>query len=332
MVSILESLIRIPSPSYQEEQIGRFLVEVLTKRGYIVTTQSVSPNRFNVLAMTTEDPIVLLNSHMDTVSPYCEYRKREDTIWGRGACDAKGQIAAMISAGDRLREQGILNFALLFVVGEEVESDGAKLAANMNLPSKYVVIGEPTDNKLARAQKGTLVFRVRAHGIEGHSCFPSHGDSAIHRLVSYLDSWLKINWGSDPVFGETTVNFGKISGGSAMNVIAGGATAEGIFRVATSLAQIKKVLREFPSENIDLEFTSESEPLALKTLKGFETQVVSFGSDASYLRPLGDVLIFGPGSIGVAHSEHEHIKIADLEQGTHLLENIVKQLLKESLT
>ncbi len=306
------------------------MLDLLKQKGYHVTAQPVTKDRFNVLALTDDTPIVLLNSHMDTVLPFCEYSKTEEKIFGRGACDAKGQIVAMVEAGDRLRSKGIQNFGLLFVVGEELDSDGAKMAARLDLESRYVIIGEPTENKLVAGQKGTIVFRIQASGKGGHSCNPDNGDSAIHRLVQYMTQWLETDWGVDPVFGASTLNFGKISGGSGMNVIAPAASVEGIFRVSTSVNDIKNIINTIKTEKIRIEYLSESEPLHLYTVEGFEKSIVSFGTDASYLRPLGKILLYGPGSIDVAHCDDEYIRKSDLECGVQDLENIVGKLIKET--
>ncbi len=193
-----------------------------------------------------------------------------------------------------------------------------------------MIIGEPTENKLVAGQKGTLVFRITASGKSGHSCNPEKGDSAIHRLIKYIGQWLETDWASDSVFGQTTLNFGKISGGSGMNVIASTASVEGIFRVATSVNEIKNIIQTLDVEKIDVDYLSESEPIHLYTVDGFENSIVSFGSDASYLRPLGKILLYGPGSIDVAHCDDEYIRISDLERGVQDLENIVGKLIKET--
>jgi acetylornithine deacetylase len=248
-------------------------------------------------------------------------------VHGRGACDAKGAIAAMLAAADRLRERGCQQFGLLFVVGEETNSDGAKVAARKHLDSEYVIIGEPTENRLAAGQKGAIVFKVKSTGLIGHSAYPEKGDSALHRLVKCLDIWLQTDWGRDDLLGASTLNIGRISGGSGANVIAGESHAEGIFRVSTSVDAIKKQFYAQLDDHIEVEIMSESEPQKLMTLDSFETTTVSFGSDAAYLRPLGEILLIGPGSAEHAHSDHEQVTVAELTSAVDHYVTLVEKLL-----
>jgi len=328
MIELLEKLIQIPSITGDEYQIGQFLIELLKNKGYKVNIQLVDQNRFNIIALTDNDPFIIFNSHIDTVPPYIPYRKEGDIIYGRGACDAKGQIVAIIDAADRLLKENITSFGLLFVVGEEVDSDGAKNAVQLDLNSHYIIICEPTENKLVAGQKGTIVFRIKTKGTGGHSCLPEKGNSAIHQLISFLHGWQEINWGTDAVLGKSTVNIGKISGGSGINILAEQAEAEGIFRVSTSVKQIKQKIYFLNNKRIGIEILSESEPQRLLELDGFEKTIVGFGTDASYLKPLGEILVLGPGSIKVAHCNNENINIEDLYNGSSLLVKMVKQLIK----
>lgn len=328
MIELLEKLIGIPSVTGDEYHIGQFLVGLLNDKGYKVTTQPVGQNRFNIIALTDSDPFILFNTHIDTVPPFIPASREGDRIYGRGACDAKGQIVTILDAADRLLKENINSFGLLFVVGEEVESDGAKIAAGLNLNSRYLIICEPTENKLVVGQKGTIVFRIKAKGSGGHSCHPEKGESAVHQILSCLSLWPDFDWGTDPFFGRSTVNIGKISGGTGINILAEHAEAEGIFRVATSVKQLKQKMRQLNNTQVDIEILSESDPQKLLQLDGFETDVVGFGTDASYLKSLGDILLLGPGSIEFAHCQNEHIHITDLNEGSDLLVKMVKQLLK----
>jgi len=328
MIDCLNKLIQIPSVTGDEYQIGQFLVGLLKDKGYNVKTQAVDQNRFNIIALTDSDPFILFNTHIDTVPPFIPFSREGDRIYGRGACDAKGQIVTIIDAADRLLKENITSFGLLFVVGEEVESDGAKLAAGLTLDSRYLIICEPTENKLVVGQKGTIVFRLKAKGSGGHSCHPEKGESAIHQIISYFSQWQDYDWGTDVFFGRSTVNIGKISGGSGINILAEHAEAEGIFRVATSVRQLKRKIENMKNERIEIEMLSESDPQRLLELDGFEKTIVGFGTDASYLKPLGEILLLGPGSIEFAHCKNEHIKIEDLNRGSDLLVKMVKQLIK----
>lgn len=327
MIELLEKLVQIPSPTGQEYAIGQFLFTYLVDKGYHVLRQPVSNDRFNLLVTTDSNPDVLFCTHIDVVPPHIPFLRDGEKLHGRGACDAKGQIAAIITAGDRLLKEDISRFGFLFVVGEEQDSDGAKMAAKLKLDSRFVVICEPTENKLVTGQKGTIVFRVSATGSGGHSCLPENKTSAIHRLLAFLHNWGDLDWGTDPVLGRSTVNIGTISGGAGINIIAEAAQAEGIFRVATSVQQIKDKIQQLLPADVQLEIRSESEPQRLLDIEGFEKTVVAFGTDASYLRSLGKIVLLGPGSITVAHSAAEFITHKELLKGVELLIKIARLLI-----
>ncbi len=325
MIELLEQLVNIPSVSGHEKDVGRFLIDYLQNLSFSVSRQAVDSDRFNVLATTGTAPHVLLCTHIDTVAPFFPFRRQGEICYGRGVCDAKGQIVAMLSAGQQLRSNGIDNFAFLFVVDEENVSAGAKKAAALDLDSSYVIIGEPTQNKMVSGQKGVLVYRVKATGTGGHSSQPERGISAIHQLIQFLQTWINKDWGESAEFGHSRVNVGRISGGSGNNVLAHDAAAEGIFRVATSLIDIHKKMQPIP-QNIQIEILSEYEPQCFHTLPGFETTTVGFGTDAAYLRNLGDMLLLGPGSIHYAHCLDEQITKQELEKAATLYVDMVKQL------
>ena len=327
MIKLLQQLIDIPSISGEERDVGDFLFSFLTENGYETTKQPVSNNSVNILALTDERPRVILCSHMDTVAPFLPFRREGDVIFGRGACDAKGQIVAMIAAADKLRAEGINEFGLLLVVGEESTSGGAKKAVKLDIDSEFVVVGEPTDNKLAVGQKGVLVFKLTAKGTGGHSSLPELGESAVHKLISVLDVWLKLDWCKDELLGQSLINIGEFNGGVGMNVLAPEAEANGIFRVATSLSDIHKQIAATLPSDVKLTIPSESEPQRMIKLPGFKTQIVGFGTDAAHLRPLGDIVLYGPGSITVAHRDNEQITVSELEQAVEDYVLIVTYLL-----
>jgi len=324
---LLRELLAISSPTGFEVDLAVYLETRFAGCGFRTVRIPVDAARFNLLVTTDQAPTVLLSTHMDTVSPDLPVSISETLIKGRGACDAKGCIAAMAEAALRLYTEGERRFGLLFVVGEETHSDGAKAAARHDLGSRFVVIGEPTENRLAVGQKGILLFRLFVEGVAGHSAYPEQGRSAVHGLIEVLSDWLKVDWGTDPLFGLTTLNVGTAQGGAGANVIAGSAEASGIFRISTSAqAVLDEVERRLPAY-ARLEVTSLCDPLRLKTVPGFEEIVVSFGSDAPHLRPLGEVLMIGPGSIRYAHSDHEQISCSELEEGVTQYQNSVKALL-----
>jgi len=234
----------------------------------------------------------------------------------------------MVAAAEELLNRGHEEMGLLFVVGEELDSDGAKKAAELDLDPDYIILGEPTENIVAKAQKGTLVFRVRAIGQAGHSAYP-RGPSAIHVLLGALNSLTLEDWGQDATLGETTLNIGRIEGGEGANVVAASAFAEGIFRVAGSVDEIKARLTTILGNELELEILSSSEPAFLASVDGIDETVVSFGSDAPYLQELGKVVLMGPGSIQNAHRPDERILASEI---TRAFENycvVAVQLLTE---
>lgn len=298
----------------------------LVDHQYAVERQQVSPGRFNILATAGTSCRVLFCTHMDTVLPHISCRMEEDIIHGRGSCDAKGILYAMIMAGESLRQHGIDDFGYLFVVGEERDSDGAKVAAGSGVHCEYVILGEPTGNRLVGHQKGALVFQVTVFGKAGHSGYPESGASAIHRLLHLLQEWLSREWPGDPVLGATTLNIGRIGGGQAVNVMADRAEAEGIFRLAVDPNLILDYLHSFTNGDISIRVLSASAPQHLYTLPGCEPIVVSFGSDAAYLQPIGQVLMTGPGSILQAHRETEHIYKTEIFAAIELYADLVRSL------
>ena len=327
MHQLLEKLVNIPSVTDDELHVADFLSDYMQQSGYQIYKQQVSQNRYNIIGTTGQTPVVLFCTHLDTVAPFIPFKNENGLLTGRGTCDAKGILVTMLEAAKRLQQEGEHRFGFAFVVGEEKKSDGAKKAAELNLGSRAVIIGEPTQSKLAVGQKGVLLFRVRAKGIAGHSAYPQKGDSAIHRLISLLNHWVKLDWGQDSFFGKNTLNIGKLYGGSGANVIADHADAEGIFRVATSLSTLKDILNSVTDEHIEINISSETNPQHLGKLDGFEPTIVSFGSDAAYMKPLGTIYELGPGSIEFAHSDHEQITINEMEQAVPLYIKMVKQIL-----
>src|SRR3989454_1995484 len=209
---LTKQLMSIGSITGTEGEVGEFLSSYLGNLGYKVERQNVTPDRFNVLAFAGDARVVMC-THIDTVPPMLPVREDNDFLYGRGACDTKGIIAAMLEAGDRLRRAGIVNFGYLFVVGEETDSIGAKTANRMKWSTEYVVVGEPTQNQLARAQKGTLMVNLSVAGRAAHSGYPDLGVSAIENLWSVLQDCRTAEWGNDPVFGKGTFNIGLFNGG-----------------------------------------------------------------------------------------------------------------------
>src|SRR5438445_3834084 len=233
-IALARKLIDIPSPTEEERAVGEFLDAEMSGYGFVTKRLHVTDSRFNLFASAGGRPRVVINSHIDTVPPWFASREDSMNLYGRGACDTKGVIAAMIAAGLRLRERNVRDFAFLFVVGEETDSIGAKSAnvAFESLGSEFVIVGEPTESKFARASKGALTCVVRFEGKAAHSAYPERGDSAIRKMIAAINAIESADWGSHEILGTATVNIGVIRGGEKPNIIAGSAECELMFRTA----------------------------------------------------------------------------------------------------
>jgi acetylornithine deacetylase len=273
------------------------------------------------------DPQILFCSHIDTVPPVLPIREDDDFLYGRGACDTKGIISAMIEAGERLRRAGITNFGYLLVVAEETDSSGAKAANNLKLNSKYVVVGEPTQNQLARAQKGALMANLTVKGRAAHSGYPEAGVSAIDNLLKVLAEAQAADWGNDPVLGKGTFNIGVLQGGERANIIAAQASASIMIRTISPRSEIEEKMRKIVANRATMNVISASDPQIMHVVEGFPTTVVSFGSDVPHLDKLGKRLLIGPGSILDAHTADEKISKRELMEGVELYERLARKLL-----
>ena len=316
----------IPSVSGAEGRVGEFLESHLGALGYRVERQMVAPDRFNVIAFAGDAHVVMC-SHIDTVPPILEIREDDDFLYGRGACDTKGIIAAMLEAGERLRTDGITNFGYLFVIAEETDSSGAKAANTLQWNSKYTIVGEPTENQLARAQKGAFMANLTVQGRAAHSGYPERGISAIDNLLEVLHDARNADWGSDPVLGKGTFNIGVLQGGERANIIAPHATASIMIRTVASRADIEEKMRKIAANRATMNVVSASDPQIMHVIEGFPTTVVSFGSDIPHLENLGKRLLIGPGSILDAHSVNERISKKELMEGVDLYDRLVRKLL-----
>jgi acetylornithine deacetylase len=316
----------IPSISGTEGKIGEFLLSYLDDRGYRVERQTVAPDRFNVLAFAGDAHIILC-SHIDTVPPTLPIREDSDFLYGRGACDTKGIIAAMLEVGERLRRDGITDFGYLFVVAEETDSSGAKAANTLKWNSKYTIVGEPTQNQLARAQKGTLAANLTVTGRAAHSGYPELGVSAIDNLLKVLAEAQGADWGNDPVLGKGTLNIGVLQGGERANIVAAHATASIMLRTIAPRSEIEQKMRKIVGNRATMDVVSASDPQIMHVVEGFPTTVVSFGSDAPHLENLGKRLLIGPGSILDAHTADEKISKKELMEGVDLYDRLVRKLI-----
>ena len=327
---LTRELIDIPSVTGDEFQIGTSLAELLNRFDYQVEVQEVEADRANVIATSGSPPRVVLSTHMDTVPPYIGSREDDEFIYGRGACDAKGIIACQIAAAEQMRAEGANGIGLLFTVDEEATSAGAKAANTLPLASscQYLINGEPTDNRLAVGTKGSLQVAIRTAGRAAHSAYPEQGDSAIEKLLDVLDDVRKIDWPADETFGETTCNIGVISGGTRANVIPDQAQAILQIRLATRAEGAKSQLEGAVQERASLEYKSVHDPLQLLALDGFEQTIVRFTTDIPYLTNWGQPLLIGPGSILVAHTEHERVAKSELLQSVDVYCRLARHLLE----
>ena len=327
-IALARSLIDIDSTTGREGELGSWLATFLRERGYRVDEQPVSEGRFNVLAMLDPAPLVVLSTHFDCVPPFFPGREERGLLFGRGSCDAKGILAAQVAAAERLRAGGETRIALLFVVGEERGSDGARVA-NTRAPAgvRYLVNGEPTDNRLGLATRGVLRVRLKALGRAAHSAFPELGESAIDKLLDALMVIRGIQLPDDPILGRTHYNVGLIDGGVAPNVVSSQASAELLFRIVGDAAPVREALG--PIEGIvDVEHVLDIPAVRMHTVPGLETAVFPYTTDVPLLDGWGTPLLCGPGSIHVAHTDEEHVAIDELQAAVGLYERLVLELLQ----
>jgi acetylornithine deacetylase len=322
-------LIDLPSITGEELAVCRFLGSYLESLGYRVEAQPLDSGRANIIATTGEPPRVVFSTHMDTVPPHIPAREDDDYIYGRGACDAKGIIAAQIMAAERLRAAGINRVGLLFTVDEEAGSEGARVANQHPLAAscRYLINGEPTDNKLALGSKGSLRLRIHASGRAAHSAYPEHGDSAIEKLLDVLASIRECSWPTDEFFGETTCNIGTIQGGTRANVIPAEAYSDLQIRLVTPAARVKEILEQTIKERARVEYFSQAEPVRMLAVEGFDSCIVRFTTDIPQLTNWGTPLLLGPGSILDAHTNHERVSKRELSEAVDLYVRLARNLL-----
>ncbi|MBM4185281.1 MAG: aspartate kinase [Gemmatimonadetes bacterium] len=326
VVELATQLIAIPSLSGHEHAVTDFVIDLLAARGWEVRTQPVSAGRVNVWA-TRGTGDVTLSTHLDTVPHFFPPRRENGNLFGRGACDAKGIAAAMLCAAQRLADEGEDRVDLLFVVGEELRSDGARAAAALPATSRWLVNGEPTESKLVSASKGSLRLILRTRGQEAHSAYPELGSSAVEAMVALLAELRKIRLPSDPELGETTMNVGTIRGGSAANVFAGECEVETMIRLVGDAQKVKDVVAATVGGRATLEWGSHIPTQRFHVLDGFETTTVAYTSDVPILASWGTPLMFGPGSIHHAHTEEEHVSLQELTSAVGAYERIVRAVL-----
>ncbi len=325
---LARALVDIESITPNEENVGNFLFEYVSRMsGARVERMQVEPHRFNVFAHWG-NPVVVFSTHIDTVPPFFESREDDQFIWGRGACDTKGIIASMIFAVEALLRDGVRDIGLLFVVGEERNSAGAFFAAKNPRGAKFLINGEPTENKLALGSKGALRYEMTAHGKMAHSAYPELGESAIEKLLDALQSIRTMPLPRNDLFGPSTVNIGTIQGGRAPNVIADFAEAEVFFRLVDDGATTRAAMSAF--KNIELREILCIPAMRFGRLEGFETSIVSYTTDIpAFDGAWGEPYLLGPGSIHLAHTAEERIPKSEILEAIQIYQNMARQLLRK---
>jgi acetylornithine deacetylase len=333
---LTRALVDIESITNNEERVGHFLYNYLAplavQYGGTLELIEVEPRRHNIFAQWGDPLVVTLSTHIDTVPPFFASREDDDHIWGRGACDTKGIIAAMIKAVEALLAAGDRNFGVLFVVGEERNSAGAYAAARKPRGSRFIINGEPTSNRLALGSKGALRYEVVASGRMAHSAYPELGDSAIHKLIDVLSDIRAIPLPVDELLGPSTLNVGTISGGRAPNVIADEAKADIMIRLVGDSAATKGALARAVEDRAELREVIEIPALRLNAVAGIGTTVVAYTTDIpAFGGQWGEPFLIGPGTIHVAHTLEERVPKVELTEAVQIYQRIVRQLCKQEL-
>jgi acetylornithine deacetylase len=334
-IRFTRELCEIESTTYNEGRVGDFLADFLAARGWAVEKTPVPQpeesarggERWNVFAGSEgQTPDLVFSTHMDTVPPYIPFSEDAEFIYGRGVSDAKGIIAAQLAAAEQLRAEGF-RIGLLFVSGEERDSAGAKVANESPKGSRFLINGEPTDNRLALASKGTLRAVFKASGKMAHSAYPELGDSAVHKLVEVLARLLKLELPVTEDVGPSTLNIGQVQGGHAPNVIADKAEAQVLVRLVGDSEPVRAALTEAARGLAEVDFTLEIPFVRLRAVEGLPTMIAKFTTDIPQLSNWGEPLLLGPGSIHVAHTPHEKLAKRELKEAIELYIRVAKQLL-----
>lgn len=313
-LELTRQLVAIPSPTGEEGAVVDHLTTVLEHLGYAVTRQTVTPGRDNIYAFR-EPPEVVFSTHLDCVPPYLALSEDDEFIHGRGSCDAKGLAAAMVAAAERLAAEGERRIGLLFVVGEEYGSDGARTAAALTPKGRFLINGEPTSNRLTIGQKGALGVQLRAVGRAAHSAYPDEGISAIERLLAVIERIRALPLPLDELLGPSTLNIGTISGGVAPNVIPPAAEAKLLIRTVRPTAALQGAISACMQPGVTVEFVAEIPAYKGRAPDGWESTVVSFASDLPFHTGWGELFQMGPGTIRVAHTSRERIAKRELMEG-----------------
>jgi acetylornithine deacetylase len=331
LFELTRALVDIESTTNHEKNVGDYIFAHLSALAAKSTCQvqrlPVEPNRDNLFASWGE-PVVTLSTHMDTVPPYFGSSEDERFIFGRGACDAKGILAAMVCTAEKLLAAGTRNFGLLFVVGEERNSAGAKAATANPRGSRFLINGEPTENQLALGAKGALRYEITTQGKLAHSAYPELGHSAIHTLLDVLQEIRQIPQPEDPLLGRSTLNIGTINGGRAPNVVADHAEAEVMFRTVGDPSKLRQAVASAVAGRAEAREVLHTPAIRLNKFEGLPTTVVAFTTDIpTFNGAWGEPFLIGPGSIHVAHTTEERIAKKELCDAVDIYARMTTQLL-----
>ncbi|CAN3371785.1 hypothetical protein DIRU0_B02344 [Diutina rugosa] len=316
IIDLHRQLVEIESIAPNEAGVADYLYDLLKAKGYTVERQNISKGRYNIYAYTgkSRDAKVLVTSHIDTVPPYIPYSRQGSKIFGRGSADAKASVAAQIVAVDQLGLNE--DVALLYVVGEEVDGVGMETANKLGCKWDVGIFGEPTELKLGVGHKGNYMFNLTAYGKASHSGYPELGRSAAEILIPVLNKLMQIEYPKSDLLGPSTLNVGKFEGGVAANVIPALASADCFIRVAADIEKIDKLVRSVVEGVDHLEFNLQATipPVTLDyDVPGFDSIVLAYATDVPRLRvPLKKRVLYGPGSIHVAHGDNENVEESDL--------------------
>jgi acetylornithine deacetylase len=325
LFELTKSLVNMASVTGHEKACAEFVKGYLLQLGFETELMPVGRDRANVFA-TWGKPDIVLSTHLDTVPPFFPAHEDAEHIYGRGSCDAKGILATQVSAAERLKKDGVENFAMLFLVGEETVSDGAREANLHPRGSRYIINGEPTENKLVLGSKGILRIDIRARGKMAHSAYPHLGESAIDKLLDVLADLRKIPLPVSPVLGPSSMNIGVITAGRAANVVPDQAVAQILIRIVEDSEPLRQKISEIIVGRGEFEIVRDTPLLLMEKLEGYETDIVAFSTDLPSLTNWGRPLLLGPGSIRMAHTERECVRKADLVAAADLYYRLVRDL------
>lgn len=313
--------LEIDSVTPNERDFLLHLESCFAALGYTTSRQHISDERWNLLAHRgNPNPRLLYSTHVDTVPPFLPVRSEQGTVYGRGACDTKGGLLAMVLAAERLSHDDV---GFLLVVGEEVDHVGAKNTGGLELTPERIILCEPTVNRVVRAQKGMIKIICDAQGVAAHSAYPARGDSAMHRMIDALHALQHAKWPTDDVLGPSTLNVGLLEGGVAANVFAPDAHATLLMRTVAPTSEYVDMIADLTTPHrVNAHILVENDPVFFEPPADVTQCTVSFNTDATYLSPIGPVWLVGPGDIEVAHTDHEHIVLDELREGIDLYERL----------